>query len=233
MEKELINYEALKKHSMDCGASLFGVADISDKKEHIYIDYPPGILDNLNYAVSLGFHLSGKVLETVVDRPNKIYYRHYKMANIYLDQLAIRVGEYIQRNGYDYMPIPTSQVLDWNGLAAHASHRAIAYHAGLGWRGRSSLLVNPEYGARVRYVSLLTDMPLKTDKPADRDCGHCRACVDMCPAGAIHDDHYDVDACHEMLKHFGKTLHVSLICGVCVKVCRGVEKMGLDKPQAD
>jgi epoxyqueuosine reductase QueG len=223
VEQKIKNYEELKKASMDHGASLFGVADIADKKEHIYIDYPPGILDNLNYAVSLGFHLSDRVLETVVDRPNKIYYRHYKMANIYLDQLAIRVGEFIQRNGYDYMPIPTSQVLDWNGLSAHASHRAIAYHAGLGWRGKSSLLVNPRYGARVRYVSLLTDMPLKTDSPIEKDCGKCRACIDLCPAGAIHEDHYDVDACHEMLKHFGKTLHVSLICGVCVKVCRGIE----------
>ena len=222
MKNPIENYDHLKEYAISQGAALFGVADISDKKEHFRI-YPEKILEKMNHAVCMGHHLSDAVLETIVDRPNKLYSRHYKMSNMLLDQLAIKVGNEIQKQGYDYIPIPASQLLDWSENTAHASHRAIAYYAGLGWRGRSSLLINPRHGARVRYVSVLTDMPLKTDKPLEIDCGNCKACINACPAGAIHEDHYDLKACHEMLKHFGKTLHVSLICGVCVKACRGKE----------
>jgi epoxyqueuosine reductase len=224
MNKEDKLYNEIKEYSLEQGASLFGVADVSSKKEHIHI-YPEEILDKMDRAICLGYHLSDAVLETIVDRPNKLYYRHYKMANIYLDQLALKVGEKIQRMGYDYIPIPASQMLNWdimNSNVAHASHRAVGVHAGLGWRGRNSLLVNPHFGSRVRYVTLLTDMPLKADEPIEQqDCGACRACIDACPAGAITEEGFDVDKCHELLKHFGKTLHVSLICGVCLKACRG------------
>ncbi len=217
-------YEELKQFATSQGASLFGVADISDKKDHIRI-FPERILEKMNRAICMGFHLSDALMETIVDRPNKLYARHYKMANMFLDQLALKVGEEIQRKGYDYIPIHASQLLDWEENTAHASHRAIGYYAGLGWRGRSSLLINPKYGARVRYVSILTDMPLKADKPLETDCGSCRACMNSCPAGAIHEDSYDMEACLKLLQHFGKTLHVSLICGVCVKACRGKEKI--------
>lgn len=223
MNESEVNYQLLKDFAIQEGASLFGVADITDHKEHIKI-YPPELLESLNRGISIGFHLSDFVLETVVDRPNKLYARHYKMANMFLDQLALKVGEQIQRRGYNYIPIPSSVVLDWDENTSHASHRAIGYYAGLGWRGRSSLLISPQYGARVRYVSILTDMPLKADKPMERDCGSCSACIKACPAGAIHEDHYDIEACHRMLKHFAKSMHVSLICGVCIKACRGKEK---------
>ncbi|MCD4784119.1 MAG: hypothetical protein K8T10_09900 [Candidatus Eremiobacteraeota bacterium] len=223
MDKGLENYNQIKHFAIDKGASLFGVADISDKKEHINI-YPEKILDKFDRAISIGLRLSSTVLKTIVDRPNKLYTRHYKIVNMLLDQLAILVGNKIQEEGYNYIPIPASVLLDWTELTAHASHRAIAYYAGLGWRGRSSLIVNPQYGACVRYVSILTDMPLTADAPIEMSCGKCRACIDVCPAGAIHEDGYDLDACHKMLKHFDKTLHTSLICGVCVKACRGREK---------
>lgn len=220
MSQKEKNYNDLKQFTLSRGASLFGVADISLKKDQINI-YPPEVIKKMDRAVSIGFHLSEAVLKTIIDRPNKIYYRHYKMVNMFLDQLALKVGEEIQRRGYDYFPIPASQVLDWEGLSSHASHRAIARLAGMGWRGKNNLIVNPRFGSMVRYVSILTDLPLKADQPVDGACGACRMCIDTCPAGAITEQGYDLDACHTLLKNFGKTLHVSLICGVCVKVCPG------------
>lgn len=212
------NYNWLKKFTLSEGASIFGVADITGKKDHIRI-YPPGLLKNFNRAISVGYHLSDMVFETLVDRPNSLYHRHYKMANTYLDLLAMKIGEQIQRRNYNYIPIPASQVLDWEGLSSQASHRAIAVLAGIGWRGRSSLLVTPQFGARVRLVSVLTDMPLKADRPIEGNCGECRMCMDMCPAGAITVERYDLKACHELLKHFARTLCTSLICGICQKAC--------------
>lgn len=220
MENNRKRYDYIRTKAMEYGADLFGVADITHRKEHISID-PPEVISNFNRAVSLGVHLSDALLETIIDHPNKLYQRHYKMANMFLDQLAIRIGNLIQNMGYGYLPIPASQIIDWDLQIAHLSHRAVAFHAGLGWRGRSSLLINPRYGARVRYVTLLTDMDLPADSPVNTDCGNCRACMNACPAGAITEEGYDMEKCHKMLEHFAKTLHSSLICGVCVKACRG------------
>ncbi len=68
---------------------------------------------------------------------------------------------------------------------AHISHKAVARMAGLGWQGKSLLLINPEYGPRVRLVTILTDMPLTPDGPVKNRCGACLECVQACPASAI------------------------------------------------
>jgi len=43
--------------------------------------------------------------------------------------------------------------------------------AGLGWIGRNNLLVNEELGSQFRLASVLTNMPLKIDKPVKNGCG--------------------------------------------------------------
>ncbi|MBW1717188.1 MAG: reductive dehalogenase [Deltaproteobacteria bacterium] len=68
----------------------------------------------------------------------------------------------------------------------------LAIDAGLGQLGRNGLLVTPEYGARVRIAKVLTDMPLKPDKPIDfgltEFCDTCRQCALNCRADAISFD---------------------------------------------
>ena len=62
-----------------------------------------------------------------------------------------------------------------------------AVEAGLGWIGRQSLLVTPEYGSYVLLGELVLDCKVDVyDEPlAAVGCGECRRCVDACPAGAI------------------------------------------------
>ena len=67
------------------------------------------------------------------------------------------------------------------------SHKAVAKAAGLGWIGRSTLLITPKFGPRICLVTLLTDMPLAHDHPMEDKCGTCRRCIEACPAGAISD----------------------------------------------
>jgi hypothetical protein len=61
-----------------------------------------------------------------------------------LDQLATRVSGLLQSWGGRALPIPTSHILCEDRFQASLSHKAVALNAGLGWQGKSLLLVTPQ-----------------------------------------------------------------------------------------
>ncbi len=205
------------------GSSLFGVADPrSFKKEEVLL--PPSCIDRLPYAISVGFHLSDAVLEEIENQPTPLYFHHYQRVNILLDTIGLIVTSAIQDLGYQAMPIAASQIVDWKTQKAHLSHKHVAQAAGLGWIGRNNLLVNEQFGSRIRLATILTDIPLVVNPTSTKDCGSCLDCLSVCPAGAIKERQKDFDhlRCYEQLRTFAKTLRFSHnICGVCVKACRG------------
>jgi len=217
------NVEKLKTLCHQWGGSLFGVTDLRlFKKEEILL--PPDLVDQLPYAISVGYHLSDAVLEEIENQPTPLYFHHYQRINILLDTIGLMVTSTTQDLGYQAMPIPASQLVDWKNQKGHLSHKHVARAAGLGWIGRNNLLVNDQFGSRIRLVTILTDLPLPTDSPSLKNCGSCRNCLSVCPAGAIKERQEDFDhlRCYEQLRTFAKTLHFSHnICGVCVKACKG------------
>ena len=220
------NYNKVKEIASREGISLFGVADVEGLEGEFKIS-PENVYKGLKYGICMGFHLSDRVLEGIIDKPTKMYLFHYKRVNMLLDEIALKVVAFIQNQGYDALPIHASQITDWDAMIGHVSHKMIGRYAGLGWIGRSILLVNPKYGGRVRYVSVLTDMPLRIDGEAEGGCGSCRACVEVCPAGAIKEnpEDFDLEACYQQLKYFRNKENLGQhICGICVKACRGKER---------
>ncbi|HNW39016.1 MAG TPA: hypothetical protein PL125_02065 [Candidatus Omnitrophota bacterium] len=216
------NYSDLKEICLKEGLDLFGVADISEVKNEFKIS--PQTLEKLDKAICLGLRLSQSILSEMGEKPTKLYFHHYKIVNSFIDQVALKLGNIIQKQGYAALAIPATQIIDWEKNTAHLSHRKLGVLAGLGWIGRNNLLINEELGCQFRLVSILTDMPLSVDKPNKKGCGDCQLCVKVCPAGAIHKTPADFDhvKCFEKLKSFQAQRQVEqFVCGICVNVCKG------------
>ena len=95
-----------------------------------------------------------------------------------VDRIRERVGPFGYRVFTDSAPV---------------MERALAQKAGLGWIGKHTNLINKNAGSWFFLGEIYTDLPLPIDAPASPHCGRCRACLDVCPTGAIVEP-YQLDA---------------------------------------
>ena len=61
----------------------------------------------------------------------------------------------------------------------------LARKAGLGWRGKHTLLLSREQGSQFFIGEIYVNLPLPTDEPQQEHCGSCARCLDICPTRAI------------------------------------------------
>ena len=220
IEKLRAEIEALAR---GMGARAFGVADLDELRKKV-----PNLLDlvgdGYSRAVVFGIRLQKAAVDSVVDQPTPLYFHNYRQANYQLDGTACLVADRLQDEGHKTLAIPASQIVQKKPMTGHISHKLLGWAAGIGFIGRNTLLVHPLYGAQMRYVSVLTDAPLKADKPFEGGCGECVACAAVCPAKAIHEsrDDFQLEACYAKLTEFTRLPFIGQhICGVCLKACCG------------
>ncbi|GHV72281.1 epoxyqueuosine reductase [Bacteroidia bacterium] len=101
-----------------------------------------------------------------------------------------------------------------------------AIRAGLGWRGKNSLLIHPEYGSFVNIGIILTDLVLPPDIPLAERCGACTHCLCACPNKAIPQPYYlNAHRCiayQTICKHLDPTVELhgwGHGCDLCQEVC--------------
>jgi epoxyqueuosine reductase len=63
--------------------------------------------------------------------------------------------------------------------------RVYAQHAGIGWIGKNTCVINPEIGSWVFLSSIICSLPLDVDAPSLDQCGSCTLCIEACPTQAI------------------------------------------------
>ncbi len=225
----LPNAKPLFDAARNWGADLVAVADTS-RLEGIETD-PSDLLEGYPRAVSIAVHLADGIMNPITSRPTPLYARHYQNVNALLDYIATRVSGLLQSWGGKALPVPASLILCEERFVASISHKAVAIQSGLGWQGKSTLLITPQFGPRVRLTTVLTDLALPANKPLKNKCAKCTNCVEACPAGAIKNAstalHYDsrsealdLDACVGRLRSNEQEKHIPpYLCGVCVSAC--------------
>ena len=229
-EGKPLDADRFKARVRDFGADLVGIAALDPFRGERTL--PSDLLDPFTRAVSIAVRVPLAVFGTVTDRPSPHYASVYMTVNRFLDEIALKTATLLQDRGFRALPVPASQILDKGSWRGALSHKAVARMAGLGWQGKSLLLVTREYGPRVRLVTVLTDAPLPADRPMRNRCGVCTACRDACPAEAIkgvptasryrgRDEALVFDRCRvKLTEAFAALPDVGVpICGVCIKVC--------------
>ena len=124
-----------------------------------------------------------------------------------LDKKAERAAEKIRCKGFN------ARVVNANN-GEGISLRKLAEEAGLGFIGRSGLLIAERFGPDVRLSGIITNIDLRPEKKSEAEsgCDGCRRCEDSCPAGAIVEK--GVDKCRRHVENSGMER-----CTVCIDVC--------------
>jgi epoxyqueuosine reductase len=65
------------------------------------------------------------------------------------------------------------------------SDRAVAERAGIGWSGKNTSIITPEFGSYVYLGDMITNLPFEPDQPMEDQCGTCNKCIEACPTGAL------------------------------------------------
>ena len=213
----------------EMGGDLVGFADVAD--------LPADMTGGLVGAVSIAVRLDPSVVSEISNGPTQRYYKEYGRINELLGTLCKQIANMLRTCGRQAEAIEaTTGNFDTRTLSMPIQHKTIATRAGLGWIGKSALLITEEYGPAVRLGSVLTDAEFETGEPIDASrCGECHRCVDRCPAGAIagpnwsvgapRESIYDAFTCRDKAMKLSKHQGIdSTICGICINACPWTQK---------
>jgi len=120
-------------------------------------------------------------IDRVLADPAQAYVSRYALGRDYhkvlrqrLKRLAGRIEARVGHFGYRVF-VDSAPVME----------KPLAQKAGLGWIGKHTNLVNARAGSWFFLGEIYCDLPLPADPPAADHCGRCKACIDICPTGAI------------------------------------------------
>lgn len=205
------------------GATLVGFADLSA--------LPADARGGFRYGISIAIALNPDIVSMIPTGPHLDYYEEYRRVSDRLNDLAEFTAAEIEKMGYPVFPQSRRYIKQDARWRTPLPHKTVARLAGLGWIGKSAVLVTEKYGGAVRLTSVLTDMPFETAVPIDTPgCGTCRVCVEACPGKAIKGPNWDIgldrdellapEPCKRTVIKRGEPFGLTEgTCGVCIAVC--------------
>lgn len=191
------------------------------------------------FGISIARKLDDSIIDKIKDGPTIAYHDLYHAVNLELNEKVTMIAEFINSQGINCLPVkatlPDSAIDESYAqtLRYKISHKMVATRSGMGWIGKTDLLITKRFGPRVRLASILTTEPVSSPGiPIEESlCGSCDLCVKKCPASASkgvlwskdidRDEFYDAHKCRNYCKTISDRLlgkDIS-ICGICVSIC--------------
>lgn len=209
------------------------IAGFADMGQLLKNNYP------FRYAVVVGAKLNDEIINGIESAPTLEYFNLYNKTNDNLNNLVIKISDFLQskniKNQHVFATVEDSELDDqyWKTLRYKYSHKMAATRAGLGWIGKTDLLVSEKFGPRIRLASVLTNYKFENlgSPITESRCGACVICIEKCPAQAAsgklwntktdRDEIFNAAKGREMCrKRTWENIHKELsLCGICVSVC--------------
>jgi epoxyqueuosine reductase len=210
------------------GADLVGFSPVErwDEAGEVPPDFRPrSVWPPARTVIVMGIEMPLPIVETT---PSVLHRELYGTANRKLDTLAYDVTRRLNRIGIASFFFGRDVYANLKALREHPmaafSHVMAAKYAGLGTLGVSHCFLTPEFGPRVRFVSVFTSVVIPPDPLVEKDlCIKCELCALCCPKKALmmKKDRvigdYDKMACLAMAEEL--TRRGNYPCGICTKVC--------------
>lgn len=131
-------------------------------------------------SVRMSYLPDAEDAQAVLDDPSRAYVSRYALGRDYHKVLRARLQRLADRIS-EVAPQAARVFVD----SAPVMEVALAEKAGLGWRGKHSLLLSRQAGSFFFLGEIYTDLALPVDAATDAHCGSCSACITACPTGAI------------------------------------------------
>lgn len=172
-------------------------------------------------GISFYVKLSYDILKEINNAPTYTYFHHYRTVNAFIDRIGLQAGIFLDKNGYKYYQIPASQTVNGHdSYEGEYSHKKGAVLSGLGYMGKSGLLISKNHGSMIRLGTIFTNLDLKAENNIlKNECGECKICISSCPAMAIGENGVDRKSCSDYMKKAFQKIGRGSVCGICIKNC--------------
>jgi len=193
--------QEVKENAKEAGFALIGITKPDRLKDFPYgwvrkiTNLRPAeeLMPNVKSILILGFKAENRALNLAVSAPdwkgygmheNNDRFEEYLLYYEILKNKAWSIIDYLVKKEFDAsftfkLPLKTAAV-----------------KAGLGCQGKNTILINPDFGPRIRLIAILTNAELEPDEPFTSDlCKDCQRCIDACPTKALKPYKIDITRC--------------------------------------
>lgn len=215
--------DKIKKIFINLGAELCGVANID-----LFADAPMGFNPRDIYPDCKSVVVFAKKIPKGLAyvSPRIIYQQFNSISPVELDRISYLASNEIEKI-YDIIavPIPSdgpydywdSDKLEGRGIIS-MKHAAVL--AGIGSLGKSTLLLNSQFGNMINLGAVLINLNLPSDSPAESVCiKGCRLCIDNCPVKAINENGVTQKLCREHAYSINERGYDVVNCNKCRVIC--------------
>lgn len=221
----MLTSEFIKQKAKELGASVCGIGNVELLRNESMQRNPFYILPNAKTIIGFGIKIPKGLYRAMEDQRQYYNYVNLGVKYIdesFAEIFLLRMGALIENEGYDaclQRSIPgfriqgdkttnpeVKQTYELQFASAVAPGKAVpdviidfnkaAQVCGLGAAGLHGKVIVPNYGPYMRFVYIITDMPLEFDEPFEGNlCDNCGKCKEACPGRAISEEGVDTWQC--------------------------------------